>query len=41
MKFHRADCSSVGQMNDSNKVPFSSREEAINAGYEPCKRCNP
>lgn len=41
MKFHRAGCSSVGQMSEANKVPFSSREEAINAGYEPCKRCNP
>ena len=40
-KFHRSDCSSVTQMKDSNKVPFDTREEAINQGYEPCKVCNP
>lgn len=40
-KFHYADCSSVGQMNESNKVSLSSRQAAINAGYVPCKRCNP
>ena len=40
-KFHYSWCSSVDQMNDSNKVSLSSREDAINRGYEPCKRCNP
>ncbi len=40
-KFHYADCSSVGQMNPSNKVPLSSREKAISLGYVPCKNCNP
>ncbi|MGN0363191.1 MAG: DNA/RNA non-specific endonuclease [Bilifractor sp.] len=40
-KFHRPDCSSVGRMSEKNKVSFGSREEAINAGYEPCKICNP
>lgn len=41
MKFHRPDCSSVAEMAESNKVGFSSREEALQQGYEPCKRCNP
>lgn len=41
LKFHRPDCSSVSRMSDANKVEFSTRDEAINAGYEPCKRCNP
>lgn len=41
MKFHRPDCSSVSRMSDANKVEFSTRDEAIGAGYEPCKRCNP
>lgn len=41
LKFHRPDCSSVGQMSEANKVSFSSRDEAISAGYTPCKRCNP
>lgn len=40
-KFHYASCSSVDQMKESNKVEFYSRDEAINAGYDPCKRCNP
>ncbi len=40
-KFHYADCSMVNKMNLSNKVYMNTREEAINAGYVPCKRCNP
>ena len=40
-KFHYADCPSVDDMKEKNKVEFSDREEAIDAGYEPCKRCNP
>lgn len=40
-KFHKADCSSVKDMKDSNKVELSTRDEAIDLGYQPCKRCNP
>jgi hypothetical protein len=40
-KFHRPGCYYVDQMNAENKVCFSSREEAIAAGYVPCKKCNP
>lgn len=40
-KFHYADCSSVEAMNEENKVDFYSRDEAINDGYVPCKRCDP
>lgn len=40
-KFHYAGCSSVADMNPGNKVALSSRDEAISAGYVPCKRCNP
>lgn len=40
-KFHYADCSMVNKMNPNNKVFMNTREEAINAGYVPCKRCNP
>ncbi|MGV8083369.1 MAG: Ada metal-binding domain-containing protein [Coriobacteriia bacterium] len=39
--FHYPDCSSVDDMKESNKVGLASREEAINKGYVPCKRCNP
>ena len=40
-KFHHADCSMVGKMNPANKVFMNSRDEAVAAGYVPCKRCNP
>ena len=41
-KFHDPSCSSVDQMNDSNKEEFTgTRDEVIAMGYEPCGRCNP
>ena len=40
-KFHYADCSMVNKMNPANKVFMNTREEAIRAGYVPCKRCKP
>ena len=40
-KFHYADCSSANKMNPNNRVYFNSREEAVAAGYVPCKRCKP
>ena len=41
-KFHYPGCSSVGDMKESNKVRFyGSRDEVIQRGYVPCKRCNP
>lgn len=40
-KFHVANCRYVGQMNEGNKVYFSSREEAINSGYVACQVCRP
>ena len=40
-KFHVPSCKSVGKMSEKNKVTFSSRDEAINQGYTPCKNCNP
>lgn len=39
--FHYSWCHYVNRMNEENKVSFSSREAAINAGYRPCKVCNP
>ncbi|MDO9108369.1 MAG: thermonuclease family protein [Coriobacteriia bacterium] len=41
MKFHYPACSSVGEMNPTNKVPLATRAAAIAGGYVPCKRCNP
>lgn len=41
-KFHYPSCSSVSDMSEKNKWYFSgSRNELINYGYIPCKRCNP
>nr|WP_295001818.1 thermonuclease family protein [uncultured Methanobrevibacter sp.] len=40
-KFHDPSCSSVSKMSDGNKVFFSSRNDAVNQGYIPCKICNP
>ena len=40
-KFHRITCSSVDNMNEGNKLFVETREDAINAGYKPCKKCNP
>ncbi len=40
-KFHRADCRSVGQMAEHNKVCLPSREDAVLSGYVPCKICSP
>lgn len=40
-KVHYADCSSVIDIKDKNKVDFYDRDVAIAAGYEPCGACNP
>ena len=41
-KFHYPDCSSVGQMKETNRTDFhGSRETVIAMGYEPCGRCKP
>lgn len=40
-KFHYPECSSVKQMNESNKQTYTgSREDLISQGYESCKRCH-
>ena len=40
-KFHYSWCSSVSDMKPSTRVEFYSRDDAVNSGYVPCKRCNP
>ncbi|MBR4447194.1 Ada metal-binding domain-containing protein [Methanobrevibacter sp.] len=40
-KFHAPGCGDVDKMNPSNKVSFSSRDEAISRGYSPCGHCSP
>lgn len=42
MKFHYPSCSSVEDIKAENRKDFSgSRDEVINMGYQPCKKCNP
>lgn len=38
-KFHLPSCSNLPA--EENQVSFSSREDAVNAGYTPCGSCNP
>ena len=41
-KFHRPSCSSVEDINSSNREDYTgSRETLIERRYEPCKRCHP
>lgn len=41
-KFHKPSCGSVSTIKDSNRKDYTgTREEVINMGYSPCKRCNP
>lgn len=39
--FHKSTCGSVSTMKEENKIIFEGRDDAINGGYTPCKRCNP
>ena len=40
-RFHHVWCESVKDIKEKNKASCSKREEAIAAGYVPCKRGNP
>ena len=37
--FHKPTCNSLPA--EQNQIQFSSREEAVSAGYTPCGRCKP
>ena len=39
--FHCDNCPYVISINNSKRVEFSSREEAVAKGYMTCKKCNP
>lgn len=41
MKFHTLDCTAGAKIADRNVIYFSTRELAVEAGYVPCKLCNP
>lgn len=40
-KFHYPSCSAANKIKDYNKLTFSSRDDAISAGYSPCGICSP
>lgn len=39
--FHKADCSWVNRILPKNRIEYETREQAINAGKKPCKKCKP
>ena len=42
MKFHNPSCDSVNDMKEKNKMYYEgTRDELIQQGYAPCKRCQP
>ena len=38
-KFHRPSC--AGLPREDNRILFDTREDAINADYDPCGNCKP
>jgi micrococcal nuclease len=40
-KFHYPDCRWAKEISPANRLEFTSRQEAISAGYQPCKVCKP
>ena len=40
-KYHYPECQWAQKINPANRVIFNSPEEALRAGYVPCKVCNP
>ena len=40
-KFHYSSCGYASRIKSYNKITFSSRSDAISAGYSPCSRCHP
>ncbi|MBO5020343.1 MAG: hypothetical protein J6D52_06745 [Clostridia bacterium] len=39
--FHKTDCGSAKNLKEENKYITSNRDELIQDGYTPCKKCNP
>jgi len=39
--YHYPYCKYVDQIHESNKIWFTSSQDARNHGYRPCKVCNP
>ena len=39
--FHMPDCKWAQRIKEENKIWFTTREEALDKGYKPCKVCKP
>lgn len=39
--FHYEDCRFGSRTKEVNRVYFDTRDEAVDAGYRPCKVCKP
>lgn len=39
--FHLKSCSAIKDTAEENKLYLSNREELLNSGFRPCKKCNP
>lgn len=39
--FHLPSCSSLSRTAEENRLPFATRQEALDAGCAPCGRCHP
>ena len=40
-RFHDPICSSAKEINEKNRISFTSRQEALDQGYTPCSQCQP
>ena len=40
-RFHRPECSGAAKISAQNRKIVSTREEALNQGYSPCRNCKP
>lgn len=40
-KYHAGTCPVVKKIAAENQVSFAKAEDAVKAGYKPCKTCNP
>lgn len=40
-KFHLSDCQYAKNMKQENVIKSFNRNEIVNSGYIPCKKCNP
>jgi len=39
--FHRPDCEAAKKIKSENLIRFETRDEALDSGYRPCKKCWP